>query len=74
MSGRGSEFVENRQDIAATMNALDDVLVLKGAIPIRTAGSLLGAVGVNGAAGGEVGEACAQVAIDAVAEELELAD
>ena len=69
-----TEFLANRDDITAVMNHLDDVLVLKGAVPIRAAGTLLGAVGVSGARGGEADERCANRALEAVAERLEFAD
>lgn len=64
------EFLQNRSDIADTLNHLDDVLVLRGALPIESAGSLLGAIGVSGALGGDKDEACAQKGLDAVAERL----
>jgi uncharacterized protein GlcG (DUF336 family) len=63
-------FLANRSDITATMNHLDDVLVLRGALPIQAAGSLLGAIGVSGALGGDKDEACAQKGLDAVADRL----
>jgi len=66
-----AEFLHNRSDIAAAMNQLQDVLVLKGALPINAAGQLLGAVGVSGAPGGERDEVCARQALEAVAERLE---
>ena len=69
-----TEFLANRDDITAVMNHLDDVMVLKGAVPIRAAGTLLGAIGVSGARGGEADEQCARTALDAVAERLEFAD
>lgn len=64
------DFLTNRGDIADTMNHLDDVLVLRGGLPIEAAGSLLGAVGVSGALGGDKDEACARKGLDAVAERL----
>lgn len=64
------DFLQNRSDITTTMNHLDEVLVLRGALPIRAAGSLLGAVGVSGALGGDKDEACAQKGLDAVADRL----
>jgi uncharacterized protein GlcG (DUF336 family) len=69
-----TEFLANRDDITAVMNHLDDVLVLKGAVPIRAAGGLLGAVGVSGARGGEADESCATKALEAVADRLEFAE
>lgn len=47
---------------------------MRGAIPISAGGSLLGAIGVSGAPGGEKDEVCAQKALDKVAERLEFAD
>ena len=69
-----TEFLANRQDITAVMNHLDDVLVLKGAVPVRSAGALLGAVGVSGALGGELDEKCARQGLERVNERLEFAD
>jgi uncharacterized protein GlcG (DUF336 family) len=68
------EFLKNRSDITQAMNHLDEVLVLRGALPINAAGSLIGAVGVSGALGGDKDEACAQKAMDAVADRLAFAD
>jgi uncharacterized protein GlcG (DUF336 family) len=69
-----TEFLANREDITAVMNHLDDVLVLKGAVPVRAAGALLGAVGVSGALGGELDEKCALQGLEHVSERLEFAD
>lgn len=63
-------FLQNRSDISATMNHVDEVLVLRGALPIEAAGSMLGAVGVSGALGGDKDEICAQKGLEAVAERL----
>ena len=65
---------KNRQDIADELNHLDDLLVLGGGLPIRVAGSMIGAVGVSGAPGGDIDAACAQKGIDAVQERLDFAD
>ena len=67
-------FRDNRRDIQQEMNHVDGVLVLQGGLPIEAAGSLLGAIGVSGAPGGEKDEACAQKALDAVEERLEFAE
>jgi uncharacterized protein GlcG (DUF336 family) len=53
---------------------VDGILVLQGGLPISTAGSLLGAIGVSGAPGGERDEACAQAALDEFQERLEFAE
>ncbi len=67
-------FRDNRRDIQQEMNHVDGILVLQGGLPIRAAGSLLGAIGVSGAPGGDKDEICAQRALDAVEERLEFAE
>ena len=75
LSGTSSgELRKNRTDIAAELNTLDDLLLLDGGLPIRVAGSIVGAVGVSGAPGGDKDAACAQRGIDAVQERLDFAD
>lgn len=71
---KSSEFRKAREDIRPEINELDDVLLLEGGIPIRTGGTMVGAVGVAGAPGGELDEACAQTGIDSVEDRLEFAD
>lgn len=74
LSGVSSaEFGVNRADIIAEMNEIDGVLVLAGALPIRAAGVLLGAVGVSGAPGGDKDENCAQAGLDSVQDRLDFA-
>lgn len=69
-----SEFRKNRADIRQEMNHVDGIIVLEGGMPIRAGGSLLGAVGVSGAPGGDIDEACARKAVESVQERLEFAD
>ena len=69
-----SALRKNRADIAAELNLLDDLLVLDGGLPVTVAGSMIGAVGVSGAPGGDKDEACAQRGIDRVQERLDFAD
>lgn len=74
LSGVSSgEFRRNRADIAAEMNEIDGILVLDGAAPIQVAGSMIGAVGVSGAPGGDKDEACARAGIDTVQDRLDFA-
>ena len=47
------------------------VLAIGGAQPIEASGSLLGAIGVSGAPGGEADDACAAAGIKAIAEAIE---
>lgn len=69
-----SALRKNRADIADELNLLDDLLVLDGGLPVTVAGSMIGAVGVSGAPGGDLDEACAQRGIDSVQERLDFAE
>lgn len=75
LSGVSSgEFRKNRADIHAELNEIPGVLLLQGGLPIRAGGSLIGAVGVSGAPGGEKDEACAAAGLKAVQERLDFAE
>lgn len=70
---KSSDFRANRQDIRMEMNHVDGILVLDGGVPIESAGSMLGAVGVSGAPGGDLDEICALKGIETVQERLDFA-
>lgn len=75
MSGVSSaEFRANRADIKDEMNQVEGILVLDGGLKIESGGSLLGAIGVSGAPGGDKDAECAQTALDKLAERLEFMD
>lgn len=67
-------FRTNRADIRAELNEVRGVLLLQGGLPIRSGGSLIGAVGVSGAPGGEKDEACALAGLKQVQERLDFAE
>jgi uncharacterized protein GlcG (DUF336 family) len=67
------DFIKNRGEIRAELNEIPGILLLQGGIPIRSGGSLIGAVGVSGAPGGDKDEACALAGIKAVQERLDFA-
>ena len=74
MSGIDSaEFRAARGDIRPELNHIDGLIVMEGGLPIRAAGSLIGAVGVSGAPGGDKDAACAAVALKKLEERLEFA-
>ena len=50
------------------------IIVMEGGIPIRAAGSLVGAVGVSGAPGGDIDADCANAGIEAVQDRIDFAD
>jgi len=47
-----------------------EALMIGGGLPIQAAGSLVGAIGVSGAPGGELDEACAQAGYKAIEDKL----
>lgn len=74
MSGSDTgSFRDARADIRPELNHMRGLIVMDGGLPIRAAGALVGAGGISGAPGGEKDAACAQSALRAVEERLELA-
>lgn len=55
----------------AAVRNLPNVVVLGGGVIIEAGGSLIGAVGVSGAPGGEEDEGCAKAGIESVRDRLE---
>ena len=51
---------------------LPNVVAIGGGRMIESAGSLVGAIGISGAPGGEADDACAKAGIAAIADDLEL--
>jgi len=66
-------FRKRRADIRAEMNQVKGILMLDGAVAVRAAGSLVGAVGVSGAPGGDKDAACARAGVAAVRDRLDFA-
>lgn len=57
-------------EIQSGMRHIPGALALGGGLMIDAAGAMVGAIGVSGAPGGELDDACAQAGIDAVADDL----
>lgn len=75
MSGVNSgEFTKNRADIKQELNHVDGLIVMAGGVQIIAGGNYIGAVGVSGAPGGDIDEACAVKALKPFEERLEFAD
>lgn len=55
----------------AGLRDLPGAVILGGGIMVEAGGSLVGAVGVSGAPGGEADDACAKAGIDAIRDKLE---
>ena len=61
------------EDRAKTaLGNMPELMLGAGGLPIQAGGSMLGGVGVSGAASGEADEACAQAGLDAVVDDLEM--
>ncbi len=67
-----SKMAENVQKnpAAAQLVAIDGFLVLGGGVPVKAGDETIGAVGVGGAPGGHLDEACAVAAIEKVKDKL----
>ena len=50
------------------------LLLARGGLPISAGGNIFGAIGVSGAPSGETDEKCAQAGIDAILDDLEMAE
>ena len=75
MSGVDSgDMRKNRDDIRPELNQMQGIIVMDGGVQIRVAGSLVGAVGVSGAPGGDIDAECARGGIDKVRDILDFAD
>ncbi|MBC8339442.1 MAG: heme-binding protein [Rhodospirillales bacterium] len=75
LSGVNSgDMLKNRGDIRPELNHMQGLIIMGGGLQIRAAGSLVGAVGVSGAPGGDIDAECAQAGLDAVQETLDFAD
>lgn len=68
-----SEFVKAMKDgtIGAGLASQPNVTPLVGGMVIQSAGSLLGGVGVAGAPGGDLDEACAKAGMAAIQDQLD---
>jgi len=72
MAGTSSgDFRNRRDDIRREMNHVDGIIVMEGGLEIIAGGNRLGAIGVSGAPGGDIDQACAQKALDKYADRLE---
>lgn len=60
-----AEGARNNPD-AANLNTLDELLLLGGGVPLKVGNDVIGAIGVAGAGGADMDEACASKAISKV--------
>jgi uncharacterized protein GlcG (DUF336 family) len=69
-SGDFAKLIQSGQ-LSAGLAALPHVVTLQGGIIIEAGGTLLGAVGVAGAPGGDKDEECAKAGLDAIRDKLD---
>lgn len=67
-------LISNRADIAQELNHIDGLIMMRGGVQIRSGGSLIGGIGVSGAPGGDIDEACAASGTKEYEMRLEFAD
>lgn len=67
------EFAEatNAGTMMSGIRDIPNVVAVGGGIPVESAGSIVGGVGVSGAPGGDEDHACASVGIESIAFDLE---
>ncbi|MEH2592322.1 GlcG/HbpS family heme-binding protein [Bradyrhizobium sp. AZCC 1721] len=68
-----TELVANSQPgmMQSGIRDLPGAVIIGGGLTVEAAGSLVGAVGVSGAPGGDEDEACAKAGIDAIRDKLD---
>lgn len=65
-----SELTKSGQPFSP-LRFVKDALMAGGGVQVKSAGSLVAGIGVSGAPGGELDDACAKVGIESIAEKLE---
>jgi len=68
-----SSFVPKRSDIRHELNNIDGLIMMQGGVAIKSGDTTLGAVGVSGAPGGDIDEACALEGLKSLKERLAFA-
>ena len=66
--------MEGRFQNANSVGKDPKVILARGGLPIQAGGRILGAVGVSGAPSGELDEKCAKAGLEAVIDDLEMAE
>lgn len=61
-----AELVTKVQALQALRDMNDQVLILGGGLPIEIGGEIVGGIGVGGAPGAHLDDACAQAGLDAI--------
>ena len=65
-----ANFIADKPALDGLRDMDDRILILGGGLPIEIDGAVVGGIGVGGAPGGDLDEACAQAGIDSMLEML----
>ncbi len=65
------ELIRDRPEAAGLRDMNEKVLILGGGLPIEAGGDVIGGIGVGGAPGGHLDEACAKAGIDRIIDRLQ---
>jgi uncharacterized protein GlcG (DUF336 family) len=61
-----AELIVKNPGLQGLRDMNDNILILGGGLPIEIGGEVVGAIGVGGAPGGHLDDACAQAGLDAI--------
>lgn len=61
-----ADLIKDKPELAGLRNMDDRILILGGGLPIKIGAELVGGIGVGGAPGGHLDEACAQAGLDSL--------
>ncbi|MDA0997817.1 MAG: heme-binding protein [Proteobacteria bacterium] len=74
LSGADSGQIRaSREDIRQELNHISGIIIMQGGVQIVAGGNRVGAVGVSGAPGGDIDEACARAAMEKLFDRIEFA-
>ncbi len=74
LSGADSGQIRaSREDIRQELNHISSIIIMQGGVQIVAGGNRVGAVGVSGAPGGDIDEACARAAMEKLFDRIEFA-
>jgi len=61
-----AELISRKPKIQALREMNESILILGGGLPVRMGGAVVGGIGIGGAPGSQLDEACAQAGLDAI--------
>lgn len=61
-----ASLIADKQELQALRDVNDSILILGGGLPARAQGAVIGGIGVGGAPGAHLDEACARAGLDVI--------